>query len=85
MGNSNVLFCLFFSGNAYNINNWYFDNIEIFSQENLDASLPSIEVPSMSGAGNKEIAFQVKNMGISTIESVEVEYEIEGARKGAGA
>ena len=72
MGNSNVLFCLFYSGNAYNINNWYFDNIEIFSQENLDASL------SMSGAGNKEIAFQVKNMGISTIESVEVEYEIEG-------
>lgn len=78
MGNSNVLFCLFFSGNAYNINNWYFDNIEIFSQENLDASLSSIEVPSMAGAGNKEIAFQVKNMGISTIESVEVEYEIEG-------
>ena len=78
MGNSNVLFCLFYSGNAYNINNWYFDNIEIFSQENLDASLSSIEIPSMSGAGNKEIAFQVKNMGISTIESVEVEYEIEG-------
>ena len=78
MGNSNVLFCLFYSGNAYNINNWYFDNIEIFSQENLDASLSSIKVPSMSGAGNKEIAFQVKNMGISTIESVEVEYEIEG-------
>lgn len=78
MGNSNVLFCLFYSGNAYYINNWYFDNIEIFSQENLDASLSSIEVPSMAGAGNKEIAFQVKNMGISTIESVEVEYEIEG-------
>ena len=29
MGHSSVLFCLFYTGNSYNINYWYFDDIEI--------------------------------------------------------
>ena len=31
MGNANVQFCIFFNGNSYNINDWYFDDIQIFS------------------------------------------------------
>lgn len=77
MGNSNVMICLYFQGNSYNINNWYFDDIEIFSQENLDAKLAKIDVPGIMAAGNVEIAFSVQNLGQSTIESLEVQYTID--------
>lgn len=77
MGNSNVMICLFYQGNSYNINNWYFDDIEIFSQENLDAKLANINIPGMLGAGEVGITFSIQNLGVTTIESLEVQYTID--------
>lgn len=77
MGNSDVLFCLFYEGDSYNINNWYFDDIEIFSMTELDIKLTSIDVNSMLSAGDAEIAFSVQNYGINEIESIEVQYSID--------
>ena len=31
MGQANVQFCIFFNGNSYNINDWYFDDVMIFT------------------------------------------------------
>ena len=77
MGNSNVQFCLFYTGNSYNINNWYFDDIEIFSMENLDLALNSINMNNTIGAGTAEIAFTVQNKGVETINNFKMSYQID--------
>lgn len=77
MGNSNVLFCLFYNGNSYNINNWYFDDIEIFSMENLDLALNSINMNSTMGAGTAEVAFTVQNKGLDAINQFKMGYQID--------
>jgi len=76
MGNSDVLFCLFYTGNSYNINNWYFDDIEIYSQENLDLSLNSIDMNSTMGAGDANITFTVQNKGLETVNQFKMGYQI---------
>ena len=76
MGNSNVNFCIFYTGNSYNINNWYFDDIEVFSMENLDLALNSINMNSTMGAGNVNITFTVQNKGIETINQFKMGYQI---------
>lgn len=78
MGQSSVMFSLFYTGNSYNINDWYFDDIEIFSQENLDLSLSSIDLNSVVPAGSQNIAVTVKNKGIETVNQVTMTYQFEG-------
>ena len=77
MGNSNVMFCIYFNGSSYNINDWYFDDIEIYTQENLDAQLATIDVGSVIEAGTKDIACTVMNKGIETITEVTMSYQID--------
>jgi hypothetical protein len=77
MGNSNVQFCIFYTGNSYNINNWYFDDIEIFSMENLDLALNSINMNSTMGAGTTEVAFTVQNKGLDAINQFKMGYQID--------
>ena len=77
MGNSNVQFCLFYTGNSYNINDWYFDDIEIFSQENLDLSLNTIDVNSTIGAGETDVKVTVQNKGIETINQITMAYQFD--------
>lgn len=78
MGNSNVMFCIYFNGSSYNINNWYFDDIEIFSQENLDLSMSSIDMSSTMSSGEKEVAFTVFNKGITEVTEITMSYQFEG-------
>ena len=77
MGNSNVQFCLFYTGNSYNINDWYFDDIEIFSMENLDLALNSINMNATIGAGSTNIAFTVQNKGVETINQFKMMYQFD--------
>ena len=77
MGQNNVQICIFYTGNSYNINNWYFDDIEIFSMENLDLSLNAINMNSTMGAGNIEVAFTVQNKGLETINQFKMAYQID--------
>lgn len=85
MGQSNVKFCLFYQGNSYNIDNWYFDDINIFSMENLDIAVASVVVSDFyssddpsSMAAEVPIGAKVFNYGATTITSVEATYEVEG-------
>jgi len=73
VGSANFQFCLFYQGNSYNINNWYFDNFEMYSQENLDGALTSIDNSTYSAVYKAD--FTVFNKGLTTINSVEVEYQ----------
>ena len=76
MGNSDVLFCLFYTGNSYNINNWYFDDIEIFSMENHDLSLVSIDVVSVLESSTIDIKATVQNKGLEAIDSFTLAYQL---------
>ena len=76
MGQSSVLFSLFYTGNCYNINDWYFDNIEIFSVENLDLALSSIDLSNTLGAGNTGIVFTAQNKGVETINQFKMMYQV---------
>lgn len=79
MGKNNVLFCLFFEGNTYNINKWFFDDITIFSQvSGADIQLSSIDVNALTQAGQVEIDFTVNNSGDETITSFAATYSIDG-------
>ncbi len=78
MGNANVQFCIFFSGNSYNINDWYFDDIQIFSLENLDLGLNAIALDNTIPCGDVAIGLKVKSFGETTITSVEATYQVEG-------
>ena len=75
VGSATFQFCLFYSGYVYNINYWYFDNFELYSRENLDASLTSINNAIFGAVGGYKADFTFFNKGITTINSMEVEYQ----------
>ena len=73
MGKPDVLMCIYFTGNSYLVNNWYFDDIEVFKQEELDLELVSIDVPNIIGTDyNNGISFTVRNTGLTTVTSFDV-------------
>lgn len=78
MGKDNVKFCIFYNGDSSNMNAWYFDDIEIYSLDELNLSLLSIDFPTIVGVEANEVGFEVKNTGSNTVESFEVQYQIEG-------
>lgn len=78
MGQPNVRFCIFYQGYSYNINDWYFDDIEIFVLEDLDLALQSVNIASQMPCSDKEIQMLVKNYGTTPITSVTATYEVTG-------
>ena len=78
MGQANVQFCIFFNGNSYNINDWYFDDIMIFTLENLDLAITAATLPDFVGSGETSFGIKVFNFGATTVTSVEATYEVEG-------
>lgn len=78
MGKENVLFCIYFEGNSYAIQSIYFDNFRVYTIENLNIGMTSIDVPSHISNGKRGIDFTVENYGESTIKSFEARYYING-------
>ena len=79
MGKDNVLICLFYEGNTYNFNKWYFDNINIFAKsDDTELQLSSVDIENVIPMGNTDIEFTVSNIGGTEITSFEASYEIEG-------
>ena len=78
MGHPNVQFCIFYNGNIYNINDWYFDDIVVFTLENLDLGLESVTLPTFISSGTTTFGMKVFNYGRTVITSVEATYQVEG-------
>jgi hypothetical protein len=78
MGQTSVQFCIFFNGNSYNINDWFFDDIMIFTLENLDLGVSSATLPSFISSGETSFGMTVFSYGVTTVTSVEATYEVEG-------
>lgn len=78
VGQSSVQFCIFFNGSSYNINDWYFDDILVFTFENLDLGLEASTLPSFVGSGDVNMGIKVFNYGITPVTSVEASYQVAG-------
>lgn len=77
LGKDNVKLCLFFEGNSYNVNFWFFDNIIIQSQNQLDINLTSINNHEYTIFGENAISFTARNSGETLIESFEASFTID--------
>lgn len=78
IGQPEVIFCIFYNGNSTNIDNWYFDDIQIFTPESLEVGLTSININDIIGAGDITVAFSIFNYGSDQITSIEANYQFEG-------
>lgn len=70
-------FCIYFSGNSYNIDGYTIDNIELSVAFDLNAGLSTISTPLFSD-GHVKIEGNVVNKGANSITSVKLAYNIDG-------
>lgn len=78
VGSTNFQFCIFYSGSSYNFDNWYFDDIKVFSLENLDVAVTTTTMPDIQGIGNLSVNLGVINYGSTQVTSIKASYEVEG-------
>ena len=76
IGKENVQFCIYYTGDSNNLNAWYFDDIEIYSLDELNLSMLSTTFPNLVGIEANNLEFMVQNTGISVVETFEASYQI---------
>lgn len=79
VGHSDFQFCFFITGNLYNVDYWYIDDVKLFIPFDLDAGLTSVEVPKYV-AVNAPFTLKgvVTNEGSSPLTSFDVNYSVNG-------
>lgn len=77
VGASNFQFCIFFNGNSYNLDWWYIDDILLFIPYDLDGAMAKITTPTYF-PGTAPVMGIVRNMGNTTITSMDVTWTIDG-------
>ena len=78
MGQPNVQFCIFFNGSSYNINDWFFDDVKIFTLENLDVAVTGTTVPALVQVGDLTVNMGVMSFGSTPVTSIQATYEVSG-------
>ncbi len=77
VGQDNFQFSIFLSGNLYNMDYWFIDDIKLFVRQELDAGLQSLDLPSYF-TGEQEISGKVMNEGINQINSFDINWTLDG-------
>jgi hypothetical protein len=76
---SDFQFCIFITGNLYNVDYWFIDNIKLFTPLALDAGLASVDIPRYVQAGQEfDLKGVVSNEGSTPINSFRVTYTVDG-------
>ncbi len=78
VGASDFQVCVYLSGNMYNFDYWYIDDLILIQPDAIDMAMESINVPTYAEAGDVYIDCTFKNVGLSTVTSVDVNYQIDG-------
>jgi hypothetical protein len=78
VGSANFRFCIFYNGNSYNYDHWYFDDIKVFTLENLDLAVTGTTMPDITSIGNLSVNMNVMNYGATPITSINASYEVSG-------
>ncbi|TVR42460.1 MAG: T9SS C-terminal target domain-containing protein [Bacteroidia bacterium] len=69
-------FSFFFSGNSYNINFWYIDDVLVMIPQEFDLAVNSIDVPDLI-AGSTVVEGTVLNLGTDVIESFDLHWQLD--------
>lgn len=77
VGASDFQVCIYLTGNMYNFNYWYIDDVQLISPDTNDAAMESINVSPYAAAGNIDINCTFKNIGLTNLSSVYLNYQID--------
>jgi len=72
-------FCFFFTGDSYNINYWYIDDVEVTIAQQLDLKVSSINNLPFVEQSIVDISSTVTNLGLDAITSFDITYTDNGA------
>jgi hypothetical protein len=75
VGAEDFQFCIYFSGNSYNLDYWYIDDILLFVPYDVDASMNKITTATYVG-GPVPVEGSIRNLGNSAITSAEVSWKV---------
>jgi hypothetical protein len=75
VGQADFQFCVFLSGNLYNMDYAFFDDLKLFVRQDRDAGLHSLSVPDYF-AGEMPVSGKVINEGISSLNSFDVNWSL---------
>ncbi len=79
VGQSDFQFCLYITGNLYNVNYWYIDDVKLYIPLALDAKLQSVDLPSYVAIGAQvDVKGTVFNEGSTPVNSFDISYSVDG-------
>ncbi len=76
VGASDFQFCMFFEGNAHNLDNWFIDDIILYTPLNNDVDLKSVDLPAMMLPGQYDVRGTLINQGISELNSIDIKWQL---------
>lgn len=68
-------FSLFFSGNSFNVDDWYFDDFELSIPYMWDAALTTLDVPNYF-LGSKDVKGKVTNLGLFPVTAYTLNWSL---------
>ncbi len=77
VGASDFQICIYLSGNIYNFDYWCIDDAVLIEPDTNDATLQAINVLPYAEAGDITIDCTAKNVGLTTINSIDLHYQID--------
>lgn len=79
VGQSDFQFCFFISGNLYNADYWFIDDVKLFIPYALDAALTEVDIKPFVAINTPfNIEGMITNEGLEAITSFDVSYAIDG-------
>lgn len=79
LGSSQFQFCFFFTGDSYNLNDWWIDDVVLYEPCAVDAKMISNNIAPFVPSGNINIVGTVKNFGYTAITDMTINYKIGSA------
>jgi hypothetical protein len=78
VGQSQFQLCIYITGNMYNLNYVYVDNLLLFNPLNVDGALISLSSTPSYFADPIPVTGTILNAGLTTITSAEVDWQLDG-------
>ncbi len=76
LGSTTFQVCFFLSGNAYQIDYWFIDDISLYTPFDSDLAVESISLDTYIPQGTYDVVTTVKNVGLNTINSFDIQYQV---------
>jgi len=77
VGQADFQFCIYFSGNSYNMDGWFIDDIVLFRPYGLDCAMSLITTyPYLNGPA--EVTGKITNVGNTTITDIDINWQANG-------